>query len=233
MGHKLSALAAAAAFAALLLSGPAGPPAAQAAPCTITPTSSFLGGELAISGGSCADVDFAAEEFTVYCSSGAVRLIYKIDADTNDTPLGPACSAPTRIRVTGFSGPNVIDLSLVSAVTGFSSVVGPNELSGGPQADRVLGTSFPDAISTAAGDDRILIRDGRADAADCGAGADNVQADQASLDSLAGCELADLLAEPPAAIQTGQTAAPAPKPRKCKKMKGKKAAAAGKKCRKK
>jgi hypothetical protein len=220
--RQLPATIALIAVAALVaLGGPvqSGPTEAKAASCTVA-SPSFFGGVLAIQGGTCADVPEVAEDFTVYCASGAARLTYRTDGVPDDTPLGPACSAPTRIRVSGFSGPNVIDLSLVTAAAGFTSVTGPNELSGGSAADRIFGSAFPDTIAASAGDDRLFLRDGRKDSADCGAGSDNAQADAASIDALSGCEVADRLPE-------------AAKPKKCKKKKSKRAATAKKKCRKK
>jgi hypothetical protein len=204
------------ALAFALLSGPASERAA-AAPCP-NPTFTNSAGTLTIKGTAPCDDD--AERFSVFCQAGTVRFDYEV----NSVPLGPfdtlaVCGTVTRISVLGLGGGDVIDLSRVQAATGFTAVTS-NMLEGGPGADQITGSSLPDVALGGSQSDILLLRDGVTDTADCGDGVDAVQADRRSLDTLANCEVADVLPEP--------VVAPTPK-KNCKKIKSR---AKRRKCRK-
>ena len=199
------------------------PPAAEAAPCP-SPVSSFSAGTITIQGDpSCA---FNDEDFRVYCD-GSVKFDYVVNGvqaiSGNDT--GVACGTPTRIHVIGNGGDDNIDLSSVTPGNGFTAIA-QNQVEGGFQNDTVLGSAFADLISGGdgrdflaggpgadtvaggAGNDLLALRDGTGDSADCGDGFDGAQADQASLDSVANCEITDR--------------SPEPAKKKCRKKHGKK-----------
>jgi hypothetical protein len=130
-------------------------------------------------------------------------------------------------------------------VTGFENAVGSDlddNLIGTGDVNLLTGGDGPDQIFGLAGADAIFARDGLADTVDCGDDADSVQTDTAGVDTLAGCETADLMPlpdppvdppDPPAGPGADPTPQPKPKP-KCKKAKKKKGKKAPKKrCKKK
>jgi hypothetical protein len=109
--------------------------------------------------------------------------------------------------VLGNYGEDVIDLSSVTRAAGFSGIV-QNTIDGGGSGDFLVGSPLPDLVLGGSGNDILRLRDGVADTADCGADYDAVESDQAGVDSLVNCEIADL------------SPAPAPAPaKKCKKKK--------------
>lgn len=65
---------------------------------------------------------------------------------------------------------------------------GSNTIVGGGGADELDGRGGPDTLDAGAGDDALQTRDGVADAADCGAGADTITADAPGIDLQVGCE---------------------------------------------
>jgi hypothetical protein len=204
-------------IAALSLGGDA-PKAAKAAPC---PAPTFSG-NLTIAGTPPCDVE--SEIFNVYCSAGNVFVDYGVN-DSIQGPMnsGVACSAPTKISVDGYIGGDRIDLSRVSAANGFTGINQPNVLFGSFGNDLLIGSPLSDSASGSVGADLLLMRDGVADTIDCGADFDFAQADQATVDSLTGCELADLTPVPTATPSATST----PTTKKCKRKRAKK-----KRCRK-
>jgi hypothetical protein len=207
------ALGAAVALAALAISASAGPERAQAAPCP-APTIINLAGNLSISGTSPCDSD--PENFSVFCGSGNTQFDYYVNTTfvgTFDT--GTACAAVSRLTVEGRDGDDLIDLSRVSTANGFSGMNQPNVLDGGTGSDLVVGAKLPNSVLGGPGGDIVLLRNGVADSADCGADIDAVQADTTGMDSATSCEIADFL-------PSGTKGAPNVVPKKCKKKNGKK-----------
>jgi Ca2+-binding RTX toxin-like protein len=71
-----------------------------------------------------------------------------------------------------------------------------DRLTGDAKPNRILGGAGSDTVAAGAGDDLVEVRDGVADQASCGDGADRAIADRRSLDTLAAdCESVDALAE--------------------------------------
>jgi hypothetical protein len=210
---------------AALLSLAGTPPRAQAAPCP-APVSSVSAGTITIQGDpSCS---YLEEDFRVYCG-GTVKFDYVVagvqSVPGNDT--GVACGTPTSIHVLGNGGDDDIDLSAVTPGSGFTAIT-QNLVDGSFQNDTVIGSSLPDvitggdgrdflaggpgkdAVDGGPGEDLLQLRDGTADIGNCGEGFDAVQADQASVDALSNCEIADRSPESAASAK-----------RKCKKKHGK------------
>jgi hypothetical protein len=69
-------------------------------------------------------------------------------------------------------------------------------LEGGSAANMFDGLGGADQINARGGDDRVRARDGVSDTVDCGDGGDSVIADARTMDSLIGCETADVLPDP-------------------------------------
>ena len=202
MIRLLPAFAAAVTVAVLLAGGASN--RAEAAPCP-APTITNMAGTLSISGTSpCSD---DPEKFSVFCSGGTARFDYNV----NNTPVGiidtgVACGAPSRIVVTGNYGADLIDLSRVSSGTGFTGISQPNVLDGGADGDVLDAGPMASSVIGSYGSDILLLRNGKADHADCGPDVDAVQTDVAGTDSLAGCEVVDAASAP----------ASAPAKKKCK-----------------
>ena len=178
---------------------------AEAAPCP-APTITNTAGTLSISGASlCTD---APERFSVFCSGGTARFDY----DVNATPVGTfdtgvACGAPSRIVVTGNYGDDLIDLSRVSPGAGFTGISQPNVLDGGADGDVLDAGPMASTVIGSYGSDILLLRNDKADHADCGPDVDAVQTDAPGTDSLVGCEVVDAASAP----------ASSPSKKKCKK----------------
>lgn len=185
---------AAAALAALWLSA-AGPQHAAAAPCPVPTYGIDAGGNLTIQGTApCAD---DPEVIAPYCSGGTVWFDY----DVSGAPQGPfnttvACGMPRRLSVLGNAGDDTLDLSRVSAATGFGGVDQPNVIDGGPGRDALVASPTANTVRGGSDNDIALVRNGVGDGVDCGDGIDAVQSDQAGVDSLSGCEVVDLAPEP-------------------------------------
>jgi hypothetical protein len=116
------------------------------------------------------------EERTRCDSSGITRL--DVVFDHNDDSATVETAIP--VRVSGGEGDDTID-------GGF----GPDLLEGGPGADTIAGGAGADTVSGDAGDDAIDVRDGIADAVNCGDGSDTASIDLADPTDLAvsgGCE---------------------------------------------
>ena len=203
MIRPLLALAGLITVGALLAGGT--PKRAAAAPCP-APTITNAAGTLSISGTSpCTD---DPEKFSVFCSGGTARFDY----DVNDTPVGTfdtgvACGAPSRIVVTGNYGADLIDLSRVSPGAGFTGISQPNVLDGGVDGDVLNAGPMASSVIGSYGSDILLLRNGKADHADCGPSVDAVQTDTLGTDSLVDCEVVDASAAP----------ASTPAKKKCKK----------------
>jgi hypothetical protein len=209
-----------------------GPDPAAAASCTVVPEFGASGNTVIINGGSCKDVADRSETFVVSCVAGGIRVHYTLSPDPGGpTDSGYPCASWGAIEVRGYSGPDTIDLSQVSAANGFTAMTGPNRAIGDSEGDQVTGSAFADNVTTGDGADTVLVRDGRSDSVDCGPGQDAAQADQQSVDSVANCEITSFLAEPVTAIAPVTTAAAATK--KCKKKRRSAAAAKKKRCKKK
>jgi hypothetical protein len=184
-------LGAVAALAALALSASAGSDRAQAAPCP-APTIINLAGNLSISGTSPCDSD--PENFSVFCGSGNTQFDYYVNTSFVGTfNTGTACAAVARLTVEGRDGDDLIDLSRVSAATGFTGVTLPHILDGGTGADLLVGAKQSNSVLGGPGDDLALIRNGAFDTADCGPDIDAVQADTIVTDTVTSCEIADFL----------------------------------------
>jgi hypothetical protein len=177
---------------------------AEAAPCP-PPTIANTAGTLSISGTSpCSD---DPEKFSVFCSSATAHFVY----DVNNTPAGTfdtgvPCGAPSRIVVMGNYGADLIDLSRVSPGAGFTGINQPNVLDGGPYGDVLNAGPMASTVIGSYGSDILLLRNGKADHADCGPDIDAVQTDASGTDSLVGCEV----------VVAAAPASSAPK-KKCKK----------------
>ncbi len=187
---------------------------ASAAPCP-PPISSNSAGTVTIQGDPiCASLE---EDFRVYCDTGTVKFDYVVGGvqsiPANNT--GVSCATTAGVHVLGNGGDDRIDLTAITPAAGFGADV-RNQVDGSFQNDTVIGSPFPDLIAGdngrdlidpgtgrdtvtgGAGDDILMLRDGAVDTADCGDGTDAAQADQASVDSLAGCEILDRSPEPAA-----------------------------------
>ena len=132
----------------------------------------------------------AASAGTVSSTGGAVTFAGTADGETvgvtqagntvtfsGDVVAGPGCAAlacagTTSIAIRGEGGADAITLA--------ASVTIGATLDGGPGAD---------VLRSGSGPDRLEVRDGGADGAACGAGADVVVAD--TIDSVSGCESVD------------------------------------------
>jgi hypothetical protein len=205
--RPLLALAAAIAAGAVLSLAVRGSEQAQAAPCP-APTITDSAGTLRIAGTSPCDDD--PEEFFVVCSDGTVRFDYYVNtASVGRIDTGVACGSPTRIVVTGSYGADLIDLTGVSAVNGFTGISQPNILDGGADGDLLAAGPLASTDVGGYGRDILLLRNGKADQADCGPDDDAVQTEAPGTDSLSGCEVVDA------------AAAPATAKKKCKKKHGK------------
>lgn len=204
------ALAAAIALALILLTARS-PTPAKAAPCP-TPTISFTSGVLSISGTyPCTD---DPEGFSVFCAT-TVKFDYSVNATPQGaTDTGVACGAPKSISVAGGLGADEIDLTRVTRAAGFTGISQPDTLDGGFDGDLLKPGPLSSTDLGGAGNDILLLRNGAPDTGNCGDGIDAAQADQSSVDTLTGCEVADV-----------SPAAPQPKKR-CKRKHGRK------KCRK-
>lgn len=207
-----AALAAALAIALLALAlSSLHPRRAAAAPCP-APTILNLAGNLSISGTPPCDDD--PETLSVFCGSGTVRFDYYVNSTfvgTADTAT--ACGVPSRLSVYGKAGDDLVDLSRVSAANGFTGISQPNVLDGGDGADLLVASKQSNSISGGTGGDIVLMRQGAADTADCGADIDAVQADNQVTDSASSCEIADFL---PTSARSAPNVAPH---KKCKKKK--------------
>lgn len=208
----------AAALAALWLGG-ARPQQAHAAPCPVPTYGIDAGGNLSIQGTAPCSND--PEVIAPYCSAGTVWFDY----DVNATPQGPvntavACSAPRHLSVFGNAGDDRLDLSRASAANAFTGINQPNLVDGGYGNDTLIGSPSPNVVRGGPDNDIVLVRNGVSDVVDCGDGIDAVQSDQAGVDSLSGCAIVDLAAEP--------VVAPPPATAKCvvPDLKGEKVGAA-------
>ena len=77
-------------------------------------------------------------------------------------------------------------------------------LSGNEAANRIVGAGGADVVAAGGGADRLELREGEGDRAECGAGADAVVSDRRSLDAVAAdCETVDALPEPDPGPQPG------------------------------
>lgn len=203
MIRPLLALAGLVTVGALLAAGTS--KRAEAAPCP-PPLSTNSAGTLSISGAlACTD---DPEQFSVFCSTGTVHVDYSVNgnsATTFDTTI--ACGAPSRILVTGNYGADLIDLSRVSPAAGFTGISQPNVLDGGADGDVLNAGPMASSVVGSYGSDILLLRNGKADHADCGPDVDAVQTDTPGTDSLADCEVVDAASAP----------ASAPPKKKCKK----------------
>lgn len=74
-------------------------------------------------------------------------------------------------------------------------------------ANTIDGLAGADQINAREGDDLVRARDGEGDSVDCGDGTDSAVADTRTLDSLTGCEAADVPPDPPS---SGGEPSPAP-----------------------
>jgi Ca2+-binding RTX toxin-like protein len=173
------------------------PERAAAAPCPI-PSYGIAQGTVTIAGNS--PCDSAPERFVVFCG-GANKIYFSYFAnevlqDTFDTTID--CAAATSIRIFGNGDDDRLDLSATAATAGFTALTGPNVIDGGAGNDVLIGSPVADSAYGGIGTDTLRVRDGGADAADCGADADSVVADRLSVDTLTNCETVDALPEPPA-----------------------------------
>jgi hypothetical protein len=206
--RPLLALAAAVAAGAVLSLAAGAPDQAQAAPCP-APTVTNSAGTLTLTGTTPCDDE--PEKFFVLCSGGTARFDYYVNntlVGTFDT--GVACGSPARIVVNGNYGADLLDLTQVTAATGFTGISQPNVLDGGADGDVLASGPLASSDVGGYGSDILLLRNGKADQADCGPDTDAVQTDTLGTDSLTGCEVVD------AAV------APASPKKKCKKKHGKK-----------
>ncbi len=229
----------AAALATLWFAGPRAQ-TAEAAPCTVTPYNSYGAGILVLGQSNCGASDpLATETYAVFCHLDGITHHFFVFEDitgpypANEVPYGP-CDEVSGIVVNGLQGPDVIDLSRVSASNGFTGIAGANSISldGGNGTDRMIGSGFSDVVAGGADSDVIQVRDGKSDSVDCGDGFDSVQTDQLGVDALSNCESVDALPSP---LPTPPTAAPptAQPLKKCKKKRRSAAAAKKKRCKKK
>jgi Ca2+-binding RTX toxin-like protein len=107
----------------------------------------------------------ASDAIVVTCASDGNVKVNGVNPDTGST----ACSAVTEIRVTGGTGPNVIDLGGVtrasfpnlslSQITGFkinvNGAAGADTITGGEWEDALSGDQGDDTVSGGIGDDAV------------------------------------------------------------------------------
>jgi hypothetical protein len=205
--RPLLALAGATAVGAVVLLAAPGTRHAEAAPCP-PPLFTNSAGTLSISGASACTDD--PEQLSVLCSAGTVHLDYSVNGNPSQTyDSAVACGAPSRIVVAGNYGADQIDLARVSAANGFTGISQPNVLDGGADADVLAPGPLASSDVGSYGSDILLLRNGKADQANCGPDVDAVQTDAPGTDSLTDCEVVDA------------AATPASPKKKCKKKHGK------------
>lgn len=211
MIRPLLAFGAVIAAGAILLLSTGAPQQAEAAPCP-APTITNTAGTLSISGTSpCTD---DPEKFFVFCSAGTARFDYYVNSTfvgTIDT--GVACGSSARIVLMGNYGADTLDLTAVSAANGFTGITQPNVLDGGADGDLLVPGPMASSDIGGYGSDVMLLRNGKADQADCGPDVDAVQTDPVGTDSLTGCEVVDAAVAPASPAKAAK--------KKCKKTHGK------------
>ena len=123
---------------------------------------------------------------------GDDRLVDRGGADALDGGPGADTASYAESPV-----PVSIDLAAKTAgAGGIDTLEGLERVEGSPFADVIAGGPGPDDIAAGAGDDLLKLRDGAADSADCGAGADTAEVDAAG-DVLAACETVSFPPPPP------------------------------------
>lgn len=212
-----------AATAALWL-GAGAAPHARAAPCPV-PTFGMDGeGNVSIQGTPpCAE---EPEVIKPFCSEGTIAFDYGVNGiDLGATPTGLGCGAATRLLIRGNQGDDLIDLSRVGNVLGFTGLAQRSVIDGGEGNDMLVGGPFSSEVLAGRDNDIVLVRNGIRDPVECGDGIDAVQTDEANVDPLNNCEVVDLIATigpeaPTVAKQTGRRAAAL---KKCKRKKHRRA----------
>jgi Ca2+-binding RTX toxin-like protein len=131
-----------------------------------------------------------------------------------------AAHATSVVQALGGSGEETLDgVENLIGGTGADHLTGDggaNVLTGGAGDDELTGAGGPDSLSGEAGDDVLGARDGAPDAVACGAGADSVEADGPTVDTVAGnCETVSLPEpdpEPEPEPEPAATPTPTPEP---------------------
>jgi hypothetical protein len=85
-----------------------------------------------------------------------------------------------------------------------------DELDGDDDVNTIDGLGGTDQIEARGDADLVRVRDGEADSVDCGDGVDTAVADTRAIDSLAGCEAADFVPDPPSGGEPQQPPASGP-----------------------
>jgi Ca2+-binding RTX toxin-like protein len=140
----------------------------------------------------------------------------KLNGGVGDHDAVSYAAAPSGVTVSIKGGGSADGGDGKDSLNAFENIVGSEHddvLTANDMANAIDARGGTDKVTAAAGPDTLVLRDGRADAADCGDGADIVMADAAVLDALTACEAVDAAPAPPpspAGGDQGPPAAPAP-----------------------
>jgi RTX calcium-binding nonapeptide repeat (4 copies) len=139
---------------------------------------------------------------------------FEVAFDADVTPDRTEIERTERLVINGRGGDDTITgaaglagLAVLEARGGlgedtFEGSDGPDTFFGGPGNDTGTGNAGVDVLDGGDDDDDLFARDSAADSVICGGGTDTAQTDQASLDSVTGCETVDASPEPTPATVT-------------------------------